>query len=79
MRVCTTNTAKKFLLDRARYVVTYQGFDYYVTAAGNIVRDNKDGTWNEITKAVAEQHILLMPYSIAAELFPANANLVETI
>ena len=79
MRVCTTNTAKKFILDRARMVVNYQGFDYWVTAAGNIVRDNKDGTWLEVAKATAEANILLMPYDIAKELFPANANLVETI
>lgn len=70
MIVCTTTANKKFLLDRARHVVNYQGFDYYATATGNIVRDNKDGTWTEIEKAVAQQHILLMPYPIALELFP---------
>ena len=70
MIVCATTTGKKFLRDRARHVVNYQGFDYYVTAAGNIVRDNKDGTWNEITKEVAKANILIMPYPIAAELFP---------
>lgn len=70
MIVAITTTGKKFLVDRARHVVNYQGFDYWVTAAGNIVRDNKDGTWNEIPKAVAQEYILIMPYPIAFELFP---------
>lgn len=70
MNVGRTTTGKNFLIDRARHVVNYQGFDYYVTSLGNIVRDNRDGTWNEITKEVAKAHILLMPYPIASELFP---------
>ena len=79
MRVGTTNTGKKFVVDRARYLAHYQGVPYYVTAAGNVVGENPDGTFQEIAKAAAETHILLMPYEIAKELFPANPALVETI
>ena len=70
MIVCTTTTGKKFLLDRAVLVVNYQGLDYYKTAMGNIVRKNADGTWSEISPAVAQANILLMPYEIAKALFP---------
>ena len=79
MRVGTTNTGKKFVFDRATLVTVYNGQNFYKTFAGNIVREEANGTFTEIAKAVAEQHILLMPYAIAAELFPANANLVENI
>lgn len=70
MNVGTTNTGKKFLLDRARHVVEFGGKNYYVTAAGNIVRDDGGGNFTEITKEVAKANILLMPYPIAFELFP---------
>ena len=79
MIVGTTNTGKKFILDRVRPVVFYQGFNYYLTASGNIVRDNEDGTYLEISRGIAEDHILLMPYDIAKELFPSNPVFVETI
>lgn len=79
MRPCVTTTGKKFLLDRCTYVVNFQGLDYYKTFSGNIVRANADGTWTEITKAQAEANILLMPYEIAFELFPANPVFNETI
>lgn len=79
MRVGTTNTGKKFVVDRARFVADFNGKPFYKTFAGNIVREEPDGTFTEITKAQAEVHILLMPYDLAAELFPANPALVETI
>ena len=79
MIVGITNTGKRFIVDRAVHVVYFQGLNYYKTASGNIVRQNADGTWTEITKAQAEANILLMPYEIAVALFPANPVFNETI
>lgn len=79
MRVCTTTAGGKFLVDRCRLIVSHLGVDYYLTAAGNIVGEQPDGTFTEISRAVAEANIMLMPYDIAKELFPANPVFVETI
>lgn len=79
MIVAQTTTGKKFILDRAVFVVTFAGLNYYKTFAGNIVRQNADRTWTEISPAMAEANILLMPYEIAFELFPANPVFNETV
>ena len=79
MTISTTTNGKKFVWDRCRHVVTVAGLRYFVTGSNNIIRENANGTFDEIPQATVEANILLLPYDLAKELFPANANLVETI
>lgn len=79
MTVAQTKSGKQFIWERCRFVVTVAGLRYFLTASKNIIRENADGTYDEIPLATVEQYILLLPYDIAAELFPANLALVETI
>ena len=79
MTVVQTTNAKKFVWDRVRHVVTVAGLRYFLTGSGNVVRENADGTYDEIPRATVEANILLLPYDLAAEMFPDSPVLVETI
>jgi len=70
MIVHQTKNGKRFIWDRCVHVVTFAGARYFKTGSGNIVRENADGSYDEIAKATVEANILLLPYQIALELFP---------
>lgn len=70
MKINQTKTGKIFIWDRCRFVVAVGGLRYFVTASGNIIRENADGSFDEIPRAQVEANIMLLPYPIALELFP---------
>ena len=70
MTVIQTTNGKKFLRDRCKHVVTLDGVRYLMTGSKNIVRENANGTYDEIPRATVEANILLLPYEIALQLFP---------
>lgn len=78
-----TTNGKQFIWDRCEFVLKFPaddtGLRYFKTGSGNIIRENVDGTFDEIPRAVVEANILLLPYALAAEMFPSNPALVETI
>jgi hypothetical protein len=79
MTIALTTNGKQFIWDRVTYVLTLAGIRYFKTGTGNIVRENDNGTFDEIPRATVEANILLLPYAVAAEMFPNNPNLIETI
>jgi hypothetical protein len=69
MIIAETDTGKKFLLDRATFVLSHDTGEYYRTATGNFVR-LRDGVWSEVSDETVKANILLLPYPIALEAFP---------
>lgn len=79
MTITETVSGKKFILERLVYVLFLNGVSYYKTASGNIVAQQPDKSWREIPMATVEANILLLPYAVAAEMFPDHPALIETI
>lgn len=71
MRIAFTNTGKRFIVDRCTPVVVHQGGRFWRTALGNIVREDiATGVITEIDNETVKANILLLPYDLAAQMFP---------
>lgn len=79
MTVCNTTDGKRFILEKSRLLGRVNGATFFLTASGNVVRGTDDGQWSPVLMSAVEDNILLLPYDIAAELFPTNPALQETI